>query len=181
MTEYTIFGSPSISDWLLTIPGGQNGIITEKTFNPGDKPWELQTKIIYKFTRYSEIIRSCDENGSSNGVYGIFAQMDNGGMRFIYSINGTSWVNNTGIQIQYTTDVWNWIKMGWDGRKFYHMHSLDGNEWTTLSYTNVNPVHSGEYILFGSTESNRYSQSTIDLSNTQILIDGKVWWKAVRQ
>lgn len=176
-TGYTVLGNPTITDGLMTIPGGQNGIMTLMPFNPGNQTWELQTRVLYKFTRYSQLFRSCDANGSE--TFGVTAQMDNAGLRFVYSINGTSWVSATGIQIAYTTDTWNWLKVGWNGRRYYHQQSLDGETWTEKTSSNVNPIHPGDYILFGSTESNRYSQSTWDLNNTQILIGGKVRWRAI--
>lgn len=178
-TGYTVFGNPAITDGLMTISGGQNGIMTLTPFNPGSQTWEIQTRVLYKFTRYSELFRSCDANGSNSGVYGIMTQMDNAGVRFIYSINGTSWVSTTGIQIRYTADAWNYVKVGWNGSKYYHMISLDGVTWTMETSNNTNPVHPGDYILFGSTESNQYSQSTWDLNSTQILIGGMVRWRAV--
>lgn len=174
---YTVLGSPTIVNGLMTIPGGRNGIMTLIPFNPGSQVWELQTRVLYKFTRYSQLFRSCDANGSE--TFGVMAQMDNAGLRFVYSINGTSWVSATGIQIAYTTDTWNWLKVGWDGRRYYHQQSLDGETWTEKTSSNVNPIHPGDYILFGSTDSNRYSQSTWDLNNTQILIGGKVRWRAI--
>lgn len=179
-TGYTVFGNPTITDGLMTIPGGQNGIITPLVFNPGSQLWEIRTRILYKFTRYTYIFRSCTSEGV--GTFSVGMQMDNGNtMRFIYSKNGTSWVSSRGVTNTYTLDSWIWIKVGWNGTRAYHRFSLDGVNWTENSAGLTTVINQGSYILFGEPESNRYSQSTWDLNNTQILINGRVWWKAINE
>lgn len=177
-TGYTVFGNPTITNGLMTIPGGMNGIITPLVFNPGNQVWEIQTRILYKFTRYSYVFRSCTSEGV--GTFSVGMQMDNGNtFRFIYSTNGTSWVNSRGVTNAYTLDSWIWIKVGWNGSRYYHKFSLDGVNWTENSSAGATAINQGSYILFGEPESNRYSQSTWDLNNTQFLIGGKVRWKAI--
>lgn len=176
LTGYSIYGSPTISSGMMTLNSYQSGIITPEPFSPGANPWEIQTRILYKFTRYAYIFRSCTSEGV--GTFSVGMQMDNGNtMRFIYSTNGTSWVSSRGVTNTYTLDSWIWIKVGWNGSRYYHKFSLDGVNWTENSSAGATAINQGSYILFGEPESNRYSQSTWDLNNTRIYINNRIWWK----
>ena len=178
LTGYSIYGSPTISNGMMTLNSVLSGIITPEPFSPGAYPWEIQTRVLYEFTRYAYFLVSCLGDGTE--AKGVGMQMDNGNtIRFLISTNGTSWNvgSNTGTTRTYPADTWVWIKVGWDGRKYYHSFSTDNENWSTNTRSNSTPVYPGNYILFGEGSSVRYSHSTWDLNNTRIYINNRLWWK----
>jgi len=170
---FTVVGSPTISDGIMTNGSPSNYLLTDEPFNPGDNVWEATAK----FTTGSSLqVIQVFNNPTDQRCFRVF--IDNNKFGFLVS-NGSRWINTSSYQGTYTpqTNTTYWIKAGYDGSNYYLKYSLDGETYTTdVSYSSSTKIGGGYYSAIGTATNN----NSLDLNEVSISIGGSLWWSAYK-
>jgi hypothetical protein len=90
--------------------------------------------------------------------------------------------NHTEQPIDYTvqTDTWYWIKFSFDSEKYVLKISTDGTNYTTLvEISDTNKPTYSEIRYARSYPSGRSLDGEIDLQETNIKVDGELFWQGI--
>lgn len=103
-------------------------------------------------------------------------------LRLWMSNNGSNWNifndTRTGLYVPTNTDVW--FRMKWDGSIYYIGYSLDGEEYTEFTYNNTTaPYFYNNLQSLGGDkiEDSTSWKGTIDIQNSYLKINGKLYWE----
>lgn len=138
-------------------------------------PWYAQVKVILEATspNYQNII-------TLGNRIRVDAYYDNRFYVWIGNNNDNSIVD--GYYGSWTRNTWEWVRVGWDGRRYYLDISRDGVNYQNVMYVDNTHmcVPSSTLNAFGSAYNNnsRYINGTglIDLKETYIWRDGEIVW-----
>ena len=173
LTGYTTVGNPTIVNGIMT-PSADSWI-TSPSFDPADKPW----KLVFKIKRKSVSSGEWQNIISSNAV---MLQADYLNVKlYLRSKNSSSFdiCNGSKSREIREDDSVKWVKVEFDGTKYYYGTSNDGETYSNVTVASSLFVKNG-IIRFGQKVSNTSAVSAeYDLNNTAIWIDGKLWWKAI--
>lgn len=176
---------------LTTTNNGISGFSTsnflklKKAFNPQNKTWEVPCKFTTpNVSTQQSIFKSGISAPEAAGRLGIGVEINETHFRISASSNGTSWDLAHDIVGTYTlsANTAYWIKLGWDGTQYYLDYSLDGETYTRdITITNSTAIYGSLGVtLFGLNWWTDAYQApflgTIDLSETYIIIDDKLFW-----
>lgn len=103
-------------------------------------------------------------------------------LRLWMSNNGSNWniFDNTGTGLYIPTDTDVWFRMKWDGSIYYIGYSLDGEEYTEITYNNTTaPYFYNNLQSLGGDpiEDGTSWKGTIDIQNSYLKINGKLYWE----
>ena len=173
---YTVVGNPTIVDGVVTNCSSGNIIQTSRNFNVGDNNFEMMFKVastgtsyisIFSFNNHSNRRLVCTGTNSSINISlnsGTFVD------ELTIPSNEFNWKeNNSGFYINFSR-----IKKG---EKFVYTLkvSLNKTNWISKSYeTNINITN--EIINFLSSSTGTPSSSILDLNETYIKINNKLWF-----
>ena len=148
-------------------------------FNPGDKPWELMTKV----TTGSNMKASEYWFGSENGDNGLLIAFQSGYLCWYLSSNGSSWdiASYQGRYNATSSTTTYLVRASYDLATYkLEVSTNNGETWTTVSTINSTLKISPCYLFIGSAwdKSSSYLDGSIDLNETYIKVDGKYWWTA---
>lgn len=156
-----------------------NYLQLDMQFKPEDKSWEWNFKI--KPTSLSSrerYIAGCVDNN-----YSILLCNNSSNYFTCYiSSNGSSWdIANGSNMVQMLDNTIQYIKLGYNGTKYYMSSSLDGETyteaWSVESFAKVKPVN---LFRIGNTwttsDNNRYFIGQIFMDECSISIDNKKIW-----
>lgn len=114
---------------------------------------------------------------------GFIYRLDSGNqLRLWMSNNGSDWniFNNTGTGLYIPTNTDVWFRMKWDGSIYYIGYSLDGEEYTEVTYNNTTaPYFYNNLQSLGGDkiEDSTSWKGTIDIQNSYLKINGKLYWE----
>jgi hypothetical protein len=182
--DFTVVGNPTLNDTLEIANNftTNNYLQFKQPFNPESNPWE----ICLMFTTASSI--SARQNLFSScvgtdfaGRFGYSAQLSSSRkLELSVSTDGTSWNSYIGSHT-YALNTTYWLKIGWDGTKYYANYSTNGVTFTgDISQNNSNPLCSSMIAsrvgVFYEGAVNYPWGGYIHLSNCYININGQRWW-----
>ena len=187
-TNYLVYGSPSISNGIMTPDQNDIGFIyCNKPFNPGDGiPWTIQTKIKMKsYVTYRDLFSTVEQDGTSVRSIEVQSTNSNSGRNYksYLSNNGTSWNIRSGVtsgNLPQLNETWYKIQYvcTYSSNRYYFKAGYpDEDSWTTSTYSSSHPTY-GKYISFGGGLS-RGINAEFDLSETKIWVNGVLWWEAI--
>ena len=174
--SYTKVGS-WIDDGVVSGFTTANYLTSLKSFSPSSSSWEMKMKINMKSSANNDDYLWTSIADGYGFIFGL--KVD----KFIIfaSSNGSSWnlVNgsNGTHNISLNTDYF--VKFGWDGSEYYVEYSLDDVDYTrditvantTAIYQNTAKMKMGDWATYGVAD-----RSSIDLSQSYIKINDKMWW-----
>lgn len=171
LTGYTVVGSPTIVNGVMT-PNDTGWITTPQSFDPGDKTWELVFCIKRTVNiRWQNIISGNMMLQGNSSIINLYLR----------SANSSSFDIAVGSPSHYINgDIYTWVKIGFDGSKYYYSVSTNGETYSQKTTNTTALLIKPGVISFGAKASNTETVTAeYDLTQMQISIDGKLWWKAV--
>lgn len=174
MAKYTVVGSPTIVDGVVSEFSGSN-YLSLPNFAP-ERSWE----ICFKVKMGSNVSLAKYFFGSIS--YGIvLGNTDNpsGAFKVFLSSNGTSWdIGQLSTSIHNPVNSIRYVKIGFTGTKYYIEQSEDGITYIYRAELNsTKKIYSVPIRIGNSYESStRYWQGYIDLNKTYIKINNKLWF-----
>ena len=179
--NFTKIGSPTIS---------QNGILSDITtsnylrlpnnFNSGNNSWEM----LFKIKTSSDITTEQSWIGSSNKTNFTYPlwRLRNEYICLYLSSDGSNWdISSKAQTFQVSANTWYWVKLKFTGSSYESYYSTNGIDYilaysvssTSIIYQNqlwnigCNNWSEGEYLQW---------LGIIDLSESYIKINDKIWW-----
>lgn len=179
--NFTRVGSPHIENGILTA-SADGYVTTPESFNPGSSPWELTVKI-YRPRLAAKYERFFSSEGLNvTTVYNAAASR-----LYLYSDNGD--ISEGQENKSVPAGKWRWLKIVFNGSCYDYGVSSDGFTYTYIGdghtpftgYIPSNlktstPIKAG-VLSFLSGTGNYASVAQIDLKETEIKVNGQVWWK----
>lgn len=171
--NYSIVGSPTITDGVVSNFSGSNYIQLPEVadFHSADS-WEFKTKVTVGSTNTNQKI--CYISGLNFGI-------TSGGYLHIWLRNGnnSSWLYDTNIVSASSMSNPTWIKVTFTGSQFSVSTSSDGSNYTVKwSASNSTKIANASSNVDIGNNSGEYWRGSIDLKETQISLNGSVFWKA---
>ena len=171
LTGYSIVGNPTITNNVMT-PNATGWITTPAAFLPGDKPWE----IIFKIKKTS--------NSSYQNLLtatGLLLQQVSGQNNAEWYVTASSLGDIAHLSRNFPVNQNLWCKMSFNGSVYSIGTSSDGISYSNVTKSSALAIKQSSAVIFGAKSSNTSAvQAEYDLTQMQITIDGKLWWKAVR-
>lgn len=177
--EYTLVGSPTISNGVLSGITGSKYVKVPEPFLPGNSPWEIVFKVTTPsswsqqrfFGSSTNYYRTVGGEFSASGVFGV--GLTSGGSTW-----DIAWKNfTTACQ----TNTTYWIRLRFTGTQYTGELSTDGIDY------NLEFTHDSTKILYQAdtsimcigymgSETGKYFKGTVDLNECYIKIDDTVFW-----
>lgn len=180
--------NPSYSDYFIDNSGIYKSFIVSsksahpyfnKVFNPGNSSWKLITKV--KTPSSDQIDNYNILFVGQNDFYNTGFEISLGDThRLQFGVgNGSEWT----IAYKFGTKVFDantiyWLKFEFNGSRYSLSYSLDGENYIEDCYADSTTAigNSGNALIsIGCRDSTRYWRGEIDLSETNIEVDGKLW------
>ena len=146
-----------------------------KYFNPTTS-WEFKTKFIpVTQTAWQKLNGSFADFGCGFSL----GLSSTNAIQFEATTSGTTWEINLVSELVVENDIEYWVKVGWTGTKYYLSVSTDGENYITTETESSSPIIAKQNILIGRTwgTDNYWWRGSIDLSATEIVVDGSSWWQ----
>ena len=151
-------------------------------FNPSSNTWEVGLKF-YVHTVTGGVFQSCMGVSTDDQRYGILFDFYNGKFEFGIANTSSSWLfANTGTHSVQQYTVY-WVKLGWNGEKYYLDYSTDGINYTRdIEYSSTTPVYNGlSYTFLGvyryGNNVNPFTSGVIDLTECYAKSNDAYVWK----
>ena len=174
LTGYDEIGTPTITDGILT-PSATSWITLPQILVPENKPWKIITKVY-----------NMGNSGYQNifGGGGIIVQKTPGtNNSYLYlrsTSSGTYNIINGGVYRDIGSSVWRYIKLEFTGTKYLFGYSDNGATYENTEVSSALSIYGNAKIAFGPKSSNTVAVNVkYDLNETEIWIDGEIWWKAI--
>lgn len=176
----TVVGTLTNNNYVYSGFSNSNYLQLPEQFSPGSNTWEMQFKVKLNSISYEVFIIDKPYDSwygirlsiTTAGAVGFLASTtsDTSNVISLYSPNGSFSVGDE-----------KYIKVTWDGQKYYMYFSLDKREWTLQnSFNSSLPVYNfsadtilGTLLAGGS----NYLNGEIDLKECYIKINNEYWWK----
>ena len=151
----------------------------KQPFQPGNRPWEINIKFVNGVSdNTSQFLFRNQQSADNSGRYGIGINkyVSTQHLEFVFSLDGTSWWNNT-IVSDYTLVQGEkyWLREWWDGNAYRASISTDGVEYEEiLNIPGTIPIFNGANTTYigaayvGS--SDNFWKGEIDLNETYFTI-----------
>lgn len=185
---YNIKGSPSISDYILQ-QNNTNYIYTPEPFAPGaTDSFYFQTRLVCTDNPYVTPPKTwfAGVTSSGQGQQRLFVVQSYGGPYSVFVGNGSSWNVLSNAQIGSFSSMFN-TSVLW--RVVFDYNSGTGKYRCYASFPELQDESSGvtftgafpaTYISFGGGfETSPGLGGTLDLRDTQIVLNNKLWWSAI--
>lgn len=172
LTGWEDVGTPSIVNNIMT-PSSDSWIRTPAAFSPGNSTWSL-------IFRVKKIYSSGYQNIASGA--GIMLQCSSNSYDCkVYLAHGSSYdILNGGYTIRLDGSSYLYVRVRFDGSKYYFGTSSDGEAYTEQYMTSSSTIRGNAKIAFGAKASNTNKVGAdYDLTHMEIWIDGEIWWKAI--
>ena len=179
----TFVGSPTFNAETMVVSNfSTSNYITTPVFNPGNSPWEVRIKFTTgdSFSNYPQIFMSNKAN--SQFSIGLSINKSTYKFNFYTTYNNTAWDIDSfsNVVAQYNTTYW--TRFGWTGSEYYFEYSLDGKDYVRdISIVSTTPTYNGitqtTIGLFKHSAIASPWTGTIDLSETELLINGETFYK----
>ena len=180
----TVVGSPTIDNGVVSGFSASNYLTTTDSFSPQGNYWEM----VFVFTTCENTsatqVLVDSNNGLSYRPVGLY--IANSKMKIVLSSSTSS--NNIVNDFEGTKTInpntKYYYKLEFDGSSYTGSVSLDGLLWETDAVINSSvSVLSGYPFILGEHTNKTYSQpfkGSIDLTQSYIKINNKLWWKGVK-
>lgn len=154
--RYTGSYKLTAANMVITNPNYLTGFDTNKyiqltnAFNPSSNTWEVGLKF-YVHNVTGGVFQSCVGISNDNQRFGILFDFYNDKFEFGIATTSSAWLfANTGTHSVQQYTVY-WVKLGWDGEKYYLDYSTDGINYTRdIEYSSTTPVYNGlSYTFLG--------------------------------
>lgn len=172
--NFTVVGTPTIEDRVLTATTASSYIQTPEAFNPGSNPWEITFKLYrrQKAGAYEKFIQG-------DGLKLVTAWQSTSTQFYLYSADST--ITNGSKSRTVSVQVDSWIKIAFSGTKYDFGVSTDGVNYSWLSnasvpFTGFDAISSSVPIKPGVLKFGNNSKASIYLLDTVVKINGSVWW-----
>ena len=179
MVGYSVAGTPTITNGVISNFSGDNYAYTGSTFNPSTHKWTLRTKVK-------------TSTGSSSGTEYIFGSNNtsgrcmligyqNGVFKVYLSSDGANWdIASKKGTYSFTPETDYYLELSFDGSKYDFNVSTDKETWTSCySVASSTPLY-GSVLYIGAAwdAATRCmgAGGNIDLNETYIMIDDKLWF-----
>lgn len=181
--NYSIYGNPSINDYIFTSTTSNDGFIyVPEPFSPGaQKSWKIQVKIKIKTAvAWKDIVStmSPEDGGLVRSICSQTRSDNSNTQTALYlSSNESSWnLMNSECKINIPTGDWYVYQIVCDYGVNYSFKQgfPDNNSWSSVYTTNANPIYN-KYIGFG----RNGIDADYDLTETKIWVDNTLWWEAI--
>jgi len=186
--NFDVVGSPTIDNQTEVVSGFSlsNYLQLQNAFNPGNNPWEVQLKFIRSTSNNEGLFQS--SKNLTGGYFGIGLNIIDNKFDWGVAANDSSWIFVSSSSSTYTVlaNKVYYVRFGWTGTEYYlkYMNVTDGEtEFTTdFTYQSTSPVTNSIQTTalgmwcWGSGDSGRYLDGSIDLSESYIKINGQDWW-----
>ena len=179
---YTVQSSPTIVDGVASGFSSSDYLRLSDSFRPGSNTWEIACKVTTNSSVSDNVIYAFQAGETNATRYGLMLRTTaQNKFEATFTLNGTSWFNNTIPDFYISGNATYWTKEYWDGSAFKLDISTDG-----ITYQNILNVESTTPIYnsftsckFGVWTDGAYRwawNGSIDLNNTYIKVDGSLWF-----
>lgn len=159
-----------------------NYVTISHPFKPGSNPWEIGFKI--RPTDITSMQRLIGQVGGYYATIGGEVQ-SNGTLGFGLTTTGYDWdIAWFGGRVVLTPNEWHWIRLSFTGSEYKYELSTNGVDYELVdSVTNSTPIRQGDDSIinlgYHGTDSNCPFKGSIDLNESYINIDDKLWWQGI--
>lgn len=179
-TSYTLIGTPTRDNGIISNFSSDNYLRLNEVFNPGNNTWEIASKIYTTSSTEQGIFGNTSGDLYKTFIIGIYKSPLN--FAIALTSNGSSWdIANTRGTHTVVLNKWYWIKLKFTGSSYEFYYSEDGINWVL----DIN-IQSSASLLNSNTNNvlgyNNYGSpypfiGNIDLFETYIKIDNEYWFK----
>lgn len=179
--NFTRIGNPHIENGILTA-SADGYVTTLESFDPGSNPWELTVKL------YRPRITGKYEKFFTSGGVAVRTACKSSTTSLILNSADSTFVNGQAT-VSIPAEQWVWIKAAFSGSIYDFGKSTDGFVYTwkggghtpftgyiPSAMKTSTPIKAGVLSLLSGT-GDEATVAKIDLRETEIKINGQVWWK----
>lgn len=176
--DYTVVGSPTITDGVVSSFSNTNYIQTSENFSFAN-PLEIYfTAITSSNVNTSQLFCSVG-NGGTNRSFGVTIETG-GKMGVAYTINGSSWVGWLPSSYIFEGNTrYNFLIQYIPSQVFtINVKKSTETSWTTFTNSISSPIYTSANcpFIFGQNYQNKPFYGSIDLNETYIKVNGQLWF-----